>query len=176
MDEQTHLDQIGGRRDPDATASRSRSDVSAIQSDFMRAVLVWCPVANLKRERPFGPEGQLTAIARRMRRGCSPSRQAGLPWLQPLLLRFFCAPLVRTAARLGAFSGRPGSAIVLLPPERCGPDWPPASSRSALAGVRSPSQALPAGREHPLGVCPRGVSGNKEASTLLQEPSSTLAA
>jgi hypothetical protein len=39
----------------------------------------------------------LTAIARRTRRGCSPSREAGVPWFQPLLLRFFCGPLVRTA-------------------------------------------------------------------------------
>jgi PAS domain S-box-containing protein len=52
---------------------------------------------------------ELTAIARRTRRGCSPGRQAGVPWLSPLHSCRWYGTLVLTAARFGALSGRPGA-------------------------------------------------------------------
>jgi putative transposase len=51
---------------------------------------------------------KLTEIARRKHRGFSPSCEAGLAWLGPLLRGLRCGTLVPTAARLGALSGRPG--------------------------------------------------------------------
>jgi hypothetical protein len=67
---------------------------------------------------------------------------------------------------IGALSGRPDPQTVPLPSERFGGETAVASSRSALAGVRSTSQAIPRRSRAPAGRQPkRSVRGRISTRT-----------
>src|SRR5215831_12170862 len=68
--------------------------------------------------------------------GLQSRSSGGLGGLQPVLVRLRGRTRVRTAARCGALSARPGTSTAALPPARLGSGRPLAYSRSALAGVR----------------------------------------
>jgi hypothetical protein len=60
MDEQSDSTELVGGRDADATDSGHPPDTSTTRKDWKQTVPIWCPVATMTSERPYGPGGHVT--------------------------------------------------------------------------------------------------------------------
>jgi hypothetical protein len=60
VDEHANTTWLADSHDAHATTSDNSPDVSVTHKGSKQVVPIWCPVANMTSERPYGPGGQIT--------------------------------------------------------------------------------------------------------------------